>query len=447
MLWKLFAIFAVTALINLDVVKIVLGMGWLTFAAVYAALLVFFLVLNILPNGRKKNFSRLGILLGGETLIEICVISFTLNLALGIYYFVSLFPKLSVSLPVWGILVHVVLCLLFLGILAWNGIVRMYLSSVQLGIKWRVIFALFWWVPIVNLVLLHKICKIVKDEYDFETEKKAQNEMRRENETCKTKYPIVLVHGVFFRDRKCFNYWGRIPRELMTNGAVIFYGGQQSAARTADAAAELKENILQIIKKEGCEKVNIIAHSKGGLESRYAVSRLGLAPYVASLTTINTPHRGCAFVDWLLERMPGCACNWMAKRYNGVMRNLGDTNPDFYAAVCDLTSKHCEAANPEIPDAPEVFYQSVGSKMKGWTSAPFPQNLTYLLVRFFEKENDGLVGVDSMKWGSRFVMASAPGHRGIGHGDMIDLHRQNIAGFDVREFYVTLVRQLKQQGF
>ena len=40
-----------------------------------------------------------------------------------------------------------------------------------------------------------------------------------------------------------------------------------------------------------------------------------------------------------------------------------------------------------------------------------------------------------------------PGRRGISHGDMIDLNRQNIRGFDVREFYVSLVRDLKSQGY
>lgn len=52
---------------------------------------------------------------------------------------------------------------------------------------------------------------------------------------------------------------------------------------------ELKENILRIIEESGCQKVNIIAHSKGGLESRYAITHLGLSSCVASLTTINTP--------------------------------------------------------------------------------------------------------------------------------------------------------------
>ena len=33
------------------------------------------------------------------------------------------------------------------------------------------------------------------------------------------------------------------------------------------------------------------------------------------------------------------------------------------------------------------------------------------------------------------------------HGDMIDLNRENIRGFDVREFYVQLVSDLREKGF
>ena len=35
----------------------------------------------------------------------------------------------------------------------------------------------------------------------------------------------------------------------------------------------------------------------------------------------------------------------------------------------------------------------------------------------------------------------------IANGDMIDLNRENIKGFDVREFYVGVVRGLKKMGF
>ena len=52
-----------------------------------------------------------------------------------------------------------------------------------------------------------------------------------------------------------------------------------------------------------------------------------------------------------------------------------------------------------------------------------------------------------MKWGSRFVFLQPQGKRGITHGDVIDLNRQNIKGFDVRGFYAGIVNGLKQKGF
>ena len=45
------------------------------------------------------------------------------------------------------------------------------------------------------------------------------------------------------------------------------------------------------------------------------------------------------------------------------------------------------------------------------------------------------------------MMINHSGKRGISHGDMIDLFRENIDGFDVREFYVDLVKDLKNKGF
>ena len=49
-----------------------------------------------------------------------------------------------------------------------------------------------------------------------------------------------------------------------------------------------------------------------------------------------------------------------------------------------------------------------------------------------------------MKRAQYFLTAS--GKRGISHGDVIDLNRTNIEGFDVREFYVELVSNLRKRG-
>lgn len=329
----------------------------------------------------------------------------------------------------------------------WNGIIRIYLTSEQLGIRWRVIGIVCGLIPVAHLIVLGILIRTAEAEVAFEHEKLLLNEKRSGERICATRYPLLLVHGVFFRDFRYLNYWGRIPKELEKNGAVIYYGNHQSAAPVSGSAEELTARIRQITKETGCEKVNIIAHSKGGLDSRYALARLGADSMVASLTTINTPHRGCEFADYLLGKIPAKQQEMVAATYNAAMRRLGDANPDFLAAVHDLTAEACRHFNEEVPDAPGVWYQSTGSKLTTAGNGRFPLNFTCRLVHYFDGVNDGLVGEPSFPWGESYRFLTAGGKRGISHGDMIDMNRENFDGFDVREFYVQLVHDLKKRGY
>jgi triacylglycerol lipase len=88
----------------------------------------------------------------------------------------------------------------------------------------------------------------------------------------------------------------------------------------------------------------------------------------------------------------------------------------------------------------------VGSRLKRAVGGKFPLNFSYHLVKHFDGYNDGLVGEDAFEWGEKYTFLTNEGLRGISHGDMIDLNRENIPGFDVREFYVQLVADLKNRG-
>jgi triacylglycerol lipase len=297
--------------------------------------------------------------------------------------------------------------------------------------------------------MLGKMIKVANDEVHFENDKIVLNKKRHNDQICKTKYPLLMVHGVFFRDFKqgFLNYWGRVPEELRENGATVYYGNQQSAASVAECGAELAERIKAIVAETGCEKVNIIAHSKGGLDSRYAVSKCGVADMVASITTINTPHRGCEFADYLLNMIPTTIQSQVAGTYNFALKRLGDPDPDFLEAVNDLTFAACNARNEEIKDVPGIFYQSYGSHMKKAGGGRFPLNYSFHLVKHFDGDNDGLVGEKSFEWGEHYEYLEPKGSRGISHGDVIDLNRENFDGFDVREFYVQIVHGLKEKGY
>lgn len=344
-------------------------------------------------------------------------------------------------------LFNALLCTLTEGLTFWNGIIHIYLTSEQLGIRWRVIGILCGMIPIANLIVLCILIKKAREEIVFENDKLILNEQRRDQEICHTKYPILMVHGVFFRDSKLLNYWGRIPGELEKNGAQIYYGNHSSAASVAGSAKELDARIREIVQETGCEKVNVIAHSKGGLDCRYALSEFGTDEFVASLTTINTPHHGCKFADYLLTEIPKKQQQMVAQSYNYALEKIGDSNPDFIAAVGDLREKACLLLNEKLHDSKKVYCQSVGSKLNRPSNGRFPLNLSYHLVKSFDGNNDGLVGEESCAWGQDFQFITVKGRRGISHADMIDLNRENFPGFDVREFYVNLVSELREKGF
>lgn len=445
-----------TLLLSLTVNYLALITVPLSHAAVSAAaawlcalpLLAAFVYINLRPLPKTAPTKRIQRLAEGCELLWLFAAAFALTFFLQLAWLWWGFAETKWrDGALFAVLLDLLLAALLLCALFWNGMIRVYLTSVQLGIKHRVLAALCGWIPLVNLWYLCKIIRITADETEFETEKWELDAVRAESEICRTKYPLLMVHGVFFRDFRYLNYWGRIPKELIRNGATVYYGQQQSAAAVEDSGKELAARIRQIVEETGCEKVNIIAHSKGGLDSRSAIAHAGMAPFVASLTTINTPHRGCIFAEYLLGKVPEAVRQKIAAAYNAALRKVGDPNPDFLAAVTDLTGSACLARNEVTPDAPGVVYESVMSYCRKAQHGKFPLNMTYPIVKHFDGLNDGLVSVESARWGEKFTLLEPAGKRGISHGDVVDLNRENIRGFDVREFYVKLAADLKRRGF
>jgi triacylglycerol lipase len=200
------------------------------------------------------------------------------------------------------------------------------------------------------------------------------------------------------------------------------------------------------VRETGCEKVNVIGHSKGGLDARYAISCLGMDARVASLTTVNTPHRGTPLAGKLLQIVPDKAVSAVGRQYGRLFAKLGDDRCDFTGSVNGLTPERCGALNRIMPDRPGVLYQSVGSLMRAAAAAGPPLNAGYAFIKPIGGDNDGLVCPDSMAWGHCLGILEPAGKKGISHGVMIDLTRKNIPGFDVCEFYVGLVNDLREKG-
>ncbi|HLA36910.1 MAG TPA: hypothetical protein VJZ02_00410, partial [Candidatus Brocadiales bacterium] len=106
-----------------------------------------------------------------------------------------------------------------------------------------------------------------------------------------TNYPIILAPGVFGFNRKTISYFLGITRYLNDMGFQTMHT-KTAVARVERRAMVLKHQIEGYLKKTRASKVNIIAHSMGGLDARYMIAKLDMEDRVASLSTVVTPHRG-----------------------------------------------------------------------------------------------------------------------------------------------------------
>lgn len=278
--------------------------------------------------------------------------------------------------------------------------------------------------------------------------------LRREEDlsdtSCETRFPIVLIHGAGFRDLKWPVYWGRIPGALERRGARVFYGLQDCWASTETNAREIVRRIDEILGETGAEKVNLIAHSKGGLEARMAASSLRAGDRIASVTTVATPHRGSKTVDRLFAA-PKVLFSLAAFAVNNWIRVVGDKKPDFLAVCRGFTTEHMAAFNRENPDVPGVFYQSFGCVMAHPFSDINLSTANFVLNRI-EGENDGLVSLDSARWGENFTVLRGNTRRGVSHLDAIDLRRRPLSRKqgpgvqDICDVYVAIAADLKARG-
>ncbi|MDR1106773.1 MAG: hypothetical protein LBL44_10490 [Treponema sp.] len=260
------------------------------------------------------------------------------------------------------------------------------------------------------------------------------------------KYPLIMVHGAGFRDRAAgVNYWGRIPRYLARAGVKVFYGGTDAWGSIESNVRQLRRTVLSVLAETGAEKVNIVAHSKGGLEARRLINTADMAFRVASLTTISTPHRGVKVMNLafqLPERLYRFVSFWVDLWFT----ILGDRNPDFYNGSLELSAKRCAEFNRLNPDCRSIYYQSYAGKLRFFFGDVL-YLLTWILVYLYDGGNDGLCPVESAKWGCFRGVVTTRGVLGISHGGILDLYRIPYKGMKIPELYVDIVRNLAGRGF
>ena len=147
----------------------------------------------------------------------------------------------------------------------------------------------------------------------------------------KTKYPIVLVHGLSGFDTALADYFYGVKGALAAVGSVQVYTPQVTGYETSEARGEeLLTYLEELSAVTGATKFNLIGHSQGGIDSRYVAS---IRPdLVASVTSVGSPHFGSGTAD-LIKDSP----------LEGVTLSIGNAVGAFLAAVTGDNSQQSNA--------------------------------------------------------------------------------------------------------
>jgi triacylglycerol lipase len=243
-----------------------------------------------------------------------------------------------------------------------------------------------------------------------------------------TRYPLVLVHGMFGFEAvrvggQQHQYFRGIRARLETLGNRVHVVRLPVAAGIRTRAAELARQVESL----GVGRVNLVAHSMGGIDARYAISKLGLKSSVASLTTIGTPHWGTpvAHGSALLfdQRLP-------------LGRLLASLGADL-DGLRELTPARMFEFNRDVPDVHDVLYASyvgIADARKLRISAPLWPSL--LLLSAGVGPSDGLVPAVSQRWGVVLAEIQADHWAQIGWS----------SSFDAESFYEKVARDLGERG-
>ena len=229
--------------------------------------------------------------------------------------------------------------------------------------------------------------------------------------SCQRTYPIILAHGIarfdaawndlFHLDNQdnpfldSFHYFRGIRTMLMEQGFDVTHSSVPWAECVDRRAEQLTKNVRSVLERPDVEKVNIIAHSMGGLDARHMLfndrEKGKIHERVASLTTIGTPHLGTSFADFGIQQHGEII---------GLLKRLSLDVEGFR----DLTRDACAKFNKnrEVMDFEAEIQKSI--RLLAYTGVAKRSNVLLVLKKPYEiiaeqeGDNDGLVSVKSALW-------------------------------------------------
>jgi len=182
---------------------------------------------------------------------------------------------------------------------------------------------------------------------------------------------------------------------LIKHGFSVYHSNVPWAERVNKRAEQLRKNVINVLEQTGVEKVNVIAHSMGGLDARHMLfndrNKGKIHERIASLTTIGTPHLGTSFADRGISE------------HGELIEILKRLSLDV-EGVLDLTREACSTFNDKLEVKAFEDELQKHTELRAYTGSAIIENVLgilrkpYKIIKEEEGDNDGLVSVNSALW-------------------------------------------------
>ena len=265
-----------------------------------------------------------------------------------------------------------------------------------------------------------------------------------EPEVVELQHPVLLCHGYgaiasLVKPSPLYD----VALLLRSHNVLTYAPNIVPYAKIETRAQSWVQRIEELVEQKPGRKINIVAHSMGGLDMRYALSQHDIADHVASFTTISTPHRGTSLAELTLKTPEAIRdkladfLDWMGDRI------YPHTKSDSVGSAAQLTRAYItETFNPKITDVPDIPYYSYTSAVGKGTDEPIRVIARYQNKHIFENEgpNDGMVSVASAKWGEHIETSR------LSHLEQMNMRIKDDRKPLFQRFWLDVVKMLANKG-
>jgi triacylglycerol esterase/lipase EstA (alpha/beta hydrolase family) len=200
--------------------------------------------------------------------------------------------------------------------------------------------------------------------------------------------PVILIHG-YYEDKSVWKDWQKLLQNKTKTFAVTFNTTNDECGSAADHAKELVQIIKQVKMKTGQDKVNIVGHSKGGLDARVYLADNITRNDVANLIMIGTPNAGSPIADLVVqEPLPF------------IEKIFGKSFASYWLCMPALLDLQTNSADNNAIQNPNTIYYTIAGN---WTPSFSSQSCSEWPIDYpgwiylGESANDGAVPIWSVE--------------------------------------------------